>query len=185
MNAWHFAQAARVMHQGGVIAYPTEAVWGLGCDPYNEDALMQLLALKKRPVEKGVILVAANMAQVGPLLEGLTGDELKRLEASWPGPNTWLLPDPQNLIPAWVKGKHSSIAVRVSAHSGVQALCEAFGGMIVSTSANPAGAEPAKSLLRVSVYFARKLDYCLPGKLGDSSRPSVIRDLRSDQLVRA
>lgn len=103
MNAWHFAQAARVMHQGGVIAYPTEAVWGLGCDPYNEDALMQLLALKKRPVEKGVILVAANMAQVGPLLEGLTGDELKRLEASWPGPNTWLLPDPQNLIPAWVK----------------------------------------------------------------------------------
>ena len=185
MNQWHFSQAARVLHQGGVIAYPTEAVWGVGCDPFNEAAVMRLLALKKRPVEKGVILVASSVEQIAPLFDPLSDQEKMHLLDTWPGPNTWLLPDPDNLIPAWVKGEHDSIAVRISAHPGVSALCDAFNGVIVSTSANPTGAEPAKTSLRVSVYFGSGLDYLVPGSLGDQSRPTQIRDLRDQRIVRA
>ncbi len=185
MNQWHYSQAARVLDAGGVIAYPTEAVWGLGCDPYNETAVQRLLALKRRPVEKGVILVAANLLQVAPLLRGLTPEQLDRLQASWPGPNTWLLPDPDNIIPSWIKGQHSSVAVRVSAHAGIIALCKAFGRPIVSTSANPASASPARTLLRVNTYFGNKLDYCLPGKLGELAQPTTIQDLRDSRVVRS
>ncbi|WP_372738719.1 L-threonylcarbamoyladenylate synthase [Neptunomonas sp.] len=185
MNQWHYSQAARALHAGGVIAYPTEAVWGLGCDPYNETAVRRLLALKRRPVHKGVILVAASMTQIEPLLRGLAPEHLERLQASWPGPNTWLLPDPDNIIPSWIKGKHSSVAVRVSAHPGVILLCKAFGRPIVSTSANPSSAEPARSLLRVNTYFGKKLDYYLPGKLGDLAQPTTIQDLRDSRVVRS
>jgi L-threonylcarbamoyladenylate synthase len=185
MNQWHFAQAARVLQDGGVIAYPTEAVWGLGCDPFNEKAVNRLLALKKRPVEKGVILVASSVEQIAPLFDPLTDSEKEKLLATWPGPNTWLLPDPDNLIPQWIKGEHDSVAVRISAHAGVAALCDAFGGCIVSTSANPAGSEPARSLLRVSVYFARKADYIVPGNIGKLAQPTRIQDLRDSRVVRS
>ncbi len=185
MNQWHFAQAARVLHEGGVVAYPTEAVWGLGCDPFNEAAVQRLLSLKKRPVEKGVILVASRVEQIAPLFDPLSASEKEKLLASWPGPNTWLLPDPDNLIPSWIKGEHASVAVRISDHPGVAALCDAFGGCIVSTSANPAGSEPARSLLRVSVYFARRTDYIVPGVIGKLAQPTQIRDLRDSRVVRS
>jgi len=185
MNQWHYSQAARVLHQGGIIAYPTEAVWGLGCDPFNEDAVMRLLALKKRPVEKGVILVASSMAQIAPLLSSLSEAELAQLKQTWPGPQTWLLPDPDHLIPSWIKGKHNSVAIRVSAHLGVASLCNAFKGPIVSTSANLSGAVPAGSLLRVSVYFGQNIDYSLPGKLGGLKQPTRIQDLRDSRVIRS
>ncbi|SIS40568.1 L-threonylcarbamoyladenylate synthase [Neptunomonas antarctica] len=185
MNQQHYSQAARVLHQGGVIAYPTEAVWGLGCDPYNEIAVQKLLSLKQRPVEKGIILVAASMEQVQPLLKNLDAVSLARLEASWPGPNTWLIPDPDNVIPTWIKGEHASVAVRVSAHAGVIALCKAFGGPVVSTSANIAGLEPARILSEVSAYFGDFIDYYLPGSLGDLEQPTRIQDLRDSRVVRS
>lgn len=185
MNQWHYSQAARILHNGGVISYPTEAVWGLGCDPYNETAVRQLLALKRRPVDKGVILVAASMAQIAPLLKHLDDASLARLTASWPGPNTWLVPDPDNIIPIWIKGQHQSVAVRVSAHPGVVALCNAFGGPVVSTSANLAGTSPARTLLRVRTYFDKRLDYYLPGVLGDLAQPTSIQDLRDCRVVRS
>lgn len=172
------------MRQGGVIAYPTEAVWGLGCDPFNEAALERLLALKSRPRHKGVILVASSIDQISPLLEPLTDAQRQRLMDTWPGPYTWLLPDEAHRVPEWIKGKHRSVAVRVSTHPVVKALCESFGGPIVSTSANPAGADPAKDLLRVNIYFAKKIDAVVPGALGQLAQPTQIRDLLSDQLIR-
>lgn len=99
--------AARVVREGGVIAYPTEAVWGLGCDPWNEDAVYRLLALKARPVEKGLIVVAANIHQLDFLLEDLPDVWLDRLAGTWPGPNTWLVPH-QERLPEWVTGVHDS-----------------------------------------------------------------------------
>ncbi len=184
MNQWHYSQAARKLHQGGVVAYPTEAVWGLGCDPFNEAAVNKLLLLKKRPVEKGVILIAAAIEQVSYLLDPLSASEIDTLSASWPGPNTWLIPDVLNQTPAWIKGKHKSVAVRVSDHSGVQKLCQAYGGAIVSTSANPGGATPARNSFEVGVYFGCRVDYCLPGKLGGLAKPTQIRDLRSSDIIR-
>ena len=156
--------AARVVREGGVIAYPTEAVWGLGCDPWNEDAVYRLLALKARPVEKGLIVVAANIHQLDFLLEDLPDVWLDRLAGTWPGPNTWLVPH-QERLPEWVTGVHDSVAVRVTDHPLVQELCH-LTGPLISTSANPAGRPAARTRLRVEQYFHDELDAILGGALG-------------------
>ncbi|TVQ69639.1 MAG: threonylcarbamoyl-AMP synthase [Oceanospirillales bacterium] len=185
MNHWSIKRAIDVMHSGGVIAYPTEAVWGLGCDPYNEKAVRRLLQLKRRPEHKGLILVASSEAQIAPLLKGLSDEQLEHLKQTWPGPNTWLLPDPYDLVPRCVKGQHSEVAIRVSAHPLVRHLCDAWGGPIVSTSANPATAEPARSALRVKTYFGSRLDYLVNGDLGGSTKPSTIRSITSLSTIRS
>lgn len=176
-------QAARVLRDGGVIAYPTEAVWGLGCDPYNRDAIKHLLALKDRPVAKGVILVAADISQVEFLLADLSDAQRGYLAQTWPGPNTWLIPH-RGLVSPWVSGEFDTVAVRVSAHPVVRDLCGAFGGPIVSTSANPAGAEPARTREQVQDYFDEGLGVIVHGEIGDAARPSQIRDLRTLDIVR-
>ncbi len=176
--------ALDVLLQGGVIACPTESVWGLSCDPFDEEAVYRLLELKQRPVDKGVILVAADIAQLDFLLHDLPAAQRRKLELSWPGPNTWLVPH-RGRVPPWIHGEHDTVALRVSDHPLVAALTRAFGGPLVSTSANPAGARPAKTLFQVRRYFGDGLDYILPGALGNSARPSVIRDLASGELLRA
>ena len=175
-------QAARVVRNGGVIAYPTEAVWGLGCDPWNDEAVERLLALKDRPVHKGLILVAAEVEQFDFLLEDLPEIWLARLAGSWPGPNTWLVPH-QNRLPEWISGQHDSVALRVSDHPQVRALCR-LTGPLVSTSANPAGRPSARSRLRVEQYFPGQLDAVLGGALGGRKNPSLIRDLISGDVIR-
>lgn len=182
-SVWQVQQAAQKIRQGAVIAYPTEAVWGLGCDPFNEAAVMRLLALKDRPMHKGLIVVAADIQQFAWLLEGLTDSELRQLTASWPGPHTWLVPH-YNRVPQWVSGKHSTVAIRVSAHPLVARLC-ALTGPLISTSANPNGRLPAKSRLRIEQYFHGQLDMVLGGELGQQRQPSSIRDLRSGQILRS
>ena len=179
---WQVQQAARVVRDGGVIAYPTEAVWGLGCDPWNEAAVDRLLALKERPVHKGLILVADDIDQFDFLLDELPEVWQERLAGSWPGPNTWLVPH-QGLLPEWVTGEHDSVALCVSAHPLVQALCRLTGPPI-STSANPAGRSAARSRLRVEQYFPRQLDKVLGGALGGRRNPSLIRDLRTGDVIR-
>lgn len=185
MGWWHIRQAAQAMHQGGVIAYPTEAVWGLGCDPFNESAVQQLLNIKRRPMHKGLILVASSIQQVQPLLDNLAPEDYQRVTASWPGPVTWILPDPDDLIPYWVKGNHSSVAVRVSNHSLVKSLCDKFGSMIVSTSANYSDRHPARDKLKVNIHFKDKVAAIVPGELGQLARPTQIFRLDSDKPVRA
>ncbi|MBP0049947.1 Sua5/YciO/YrdC/YwlC family protein [Marinobacterium sp. AK62] len=185
MNPWQLKEAVRCLHAGGVIAYPTEAVWGLGCDPYNRAAVQRLLALKRRPEHKGLILVAASQAQIEPLLTPLNDQQRQWLDETWPGPATWLLPDPRGLVPGWIKGAHTQVAVRVSAHPLVQALCEAYGGPVVSTSANRSAANPARSKLKVSTYFGYSVDFILPGELGGLDKPTAIRNIQDLQNIRA
>jgi len=181
-------QAAECLKQGGVIAYPTEAVWGLGCDPHNRQALERLLALKSRDPAKGVILIAASYEQVRPYmaesqLDALSHEKLQQLTRSWPGPNTWLVPT-SDKVPGLVRGQHPLVAVRVTAHPLVQALCHAFGGPIVSTSANPAGEAPALNKETIHSYFADQLDFILEGELGGLGQPSTIRHLLTGETVR-
>lgn len=176
--------AAAVLRDGGVIAYPTEGVWGLGCDPGNEAAVHRILALKIRDVEKGLILVAGNLQQVEPLIANLDPAYRQLLNDTWPGPHTWLVPDVDQTIPRWIKGQFDTVAVRVSDHPGVVALCEAFGGMIVSTSANPADLPPALTREDVDAYFPRGIDLVVPGELGGQQGPSTIRDLMSQTVIR-
>lgn len=182
-SALHLQAAISALRMGGVIACPTEAVWGLSCDPHNEDAVARLLALKNRPVAKGLILVATSQAQIDFLLSELPAQQRQTLAESWPGPATWLLPH-RGLVPHWVCGSHATVAVRVSSHPVISALCTAWGGPLVSTSANPAGARPAREAYQVRRYFGGALDYLLPGRVGASQRPTAIRDLSSGLIVR-
>jgi L-threonylcarbamoyladenylate synthase len=181
-SSWQVKRIAQIVRQGGVIAYPTEAVWGLGCDPWNGDAVERLLALKDRPLHKGLILVADNIRQFDFLLEDLPERWVDRLASTWPGPNTWLVPH-QDRLPAWITGQHNSVALRVSDHPLVRDLC-ALTGPLVSTSANPAGRPSARSRLRVEQYFHDQLDGVLGGALGGRRNPSLIRDLQTGDVIR-
>ena len=169
---------------GGVIAYPTEAVWGLGCDPFSEAAVSKLLQIKNRPVEKGLILVAASLDQLPALASSLTATQRRTLEETWPGPVTWLIPDPEGSIPNWIKGEHESVAVRVSAHPLVRELCNRHGGALVSTSANDAGEPEIRSQSRLTEGFGGRIDAVIAGELGDSTETSQIRDLISGNRLR-
>ncbi|MFT4676720.1 MAG: L-threonylcarbamoyladenylate synthase [Candidatus Azotimanducaceae bacterium] len=180
---WPYQLVAERLRQGAVIAYPTEGVWGLGCVPEDFDAVARLLALKGRPWQKGLILVASNIDQIKPYVEALNESELAELYEVWPGPVTYLLPR-SSRTPTWVSGEHQTVAIRVSAHPVIQSICSELGQPIVSTSANPAGKPPAANRLLLTQYFADQLDYVVPGDLGDLNGPSEIRDLRTRSIVR-
>ena len=183
------AEAAQILQQGKVLAYPTEAVWGLGCDPFNEQAFLEILRLKQRPIEKGVILLAGQLSQVEHLLTEIDPIIREQIIQSWTQrarterATTWLLPA-DDKIPQWIKGQHAQVAVRVTNHPLCIALCNAFNGFIVSTSANSAGLEPARSLQQASQYFGSELNY-LNGDLGLSREPSKIIDASTAQVIRA
>lgn len=176
--------AVHALRDGQVIACPTEAVWGLSCDPHNDAALARLMRMKAREPAKGVIVVAASIAQLEPWLKGLPYALYAPLLASWPGPVTWLVPD-NGTAPALVRGKHDGVALRVTDHPGMQALCEAFGGPLVSSSANRAGEPPAMSAAEASSIFGAELGAIVAGELGGRTRPSQIRDLASGRVLRA
>ena len=181
--AFDLQSAVHALHQGQIVACPTEAVWGLSCDPDNDEALAHLMRLKQRDPAKGVIVVAASIDQLQPWLFGLPLELHAPLVASWPGPNTWLVPD-NGRSHALVRGAHQSVALRVTAHPVMQALCNAFGGPVVSTSANRAGEPPAMTAEEVSALFGDGLGAVIHGELGDNPRPSTIRDLASGQVLR-
>lgn len=175
-------QAVRLLRRGGVLAYPTEAVYGLGCDPLNAEAVEQLLALKRRPVRKGLILVASDLRQLRPYL-GLKATEIPgQVLASWPGPHTWLLPsDP--LVPWWITGGRPKIAVRVTAHPVAAELCRRFGGALISTSANVTGRPPARNPLQVRLRCPGS-ELILHGATGQLHEPTPIRDALTGETIR-
>ncbi len=174
---------ADTIAQGGVVAYPTEAVWGLGCNPFDEQAVMRILQLKNRPAEKGVILIAANIRQFEPFIDHLDDLQRQKLKNTWPGPITWLVPN-NGLAPSWITGNFTSVALRVTGHPVAAGLCRAFGGPIVSTSCNPAGRPPARNIHQVRRYFGSGLDGVSNGTVGKSNNPSEIRDLVTGQIMR-
>ena len=166
----------------GVIAYPTEGVWGLGCLPASVQAVARILALKERRWEKGLLLVAADISQFDDYLMGLDNDKRCELENNWPGPITYLLPD-NGVAPRWVVGNNATVGLRVSDHPVVRALCESI-GPLVSTSANLTGRPAALTALQVRQYFGAGVDHFVPGKLGNSIGPSVIKPLGTGEQIR-
>jgi L-threonylcarbamoyladenylate synthase len=174
--------AVRILFQGGIIAYPTEAVFGLGCLPENREAVYRILKLKGRPVSKGLILVAANFAQLDRYVSFVDTDIRKRVLATWPGPVTWLLPATKD-APDWIKGFHTTVAVRVSAHPLIRALSQEVGAL-VSTSANPWNKLPARNMRKVVEYFGQSLDYIVPGAVQGLAAPTEIRDAASGAIIR-
>jgi L-threonylcarbamoyladenylate synthase len=170
---------------GELLIYPTEAVMGIGCDPDNEAAVLKLLEVKQRPIDKGVILIAANYSQLLPYVNDDAVLQHKRTDifSSWPGPNTWLLPKSKS-TPAWLSGAHPKIAVRVTNHPVAKALCEKLGRPIVSTSANLAGQPPTRSIDEAKTVFADSAVY-VEGDIGGVDKPSIIRDGDTGEVIRA
>ena len=169
------------LRQGGIIAYPTEAVYGLGCDPDNESAVLRLLEIKQRPVSKGLILVAADFSQVEKYLKPLTEQQQK---FSLPSEITYIYPALET-TPRWLTGDFNSLAVRISKHPLVRELCSQFNSALVSTSANLSGDEPAKNAQQVSLTLDDNIDAILDGEIGDLDKPTEIRDSISGQIIRA
>ncbi|MDX1610424.1 MAG: Sua5/YciO/YrdC/YwlC family protein [Halofilum sp. (in: g-proteobacteria)] len=183
MDAAALATACRALARGGIVAYPTEAVFGLGCDPADAAAVDRLLALKGRPWQKGLILIAADETMLQPWIGPLDDDMRVRLEGSWPGPATWLLPAATD-CPQRVRGEHETIAVRVTDHPVAAALCRAWGGALVSTSANRGGGEPARDAATVRDLFGDDIEFVLDAPVGGLARPTPIRDARTGATLR-
>jgi L-threonylcarbamoyladenylate synthase len=182
MNLLHLEQAIITCKQGGIIAYPTEAVFGLGCLPDCEDAVQRILKLKQRSIKKGLILVASQVKQLESYVDFGKLNDLQKILQSWPGPVTWLIPAREE-TPDWLTGEHETLAVRVSSHPVVHALCEEL-GPIVSTSANPGGVTPALSDRTVLAYFDTNIDYVMPAKITNNMNPTEIRDAQTGNIIR-
>lgn len=178
--------AAALLARGGVVAYPTEGVWGLGCDPFDRDAVTRLLDIKQRPVDKGVILIAGALAQLDAIVDWtrLPDAARERVTGSWPGPNTWVVPARADMH-AWITGEHDSVAVRLTAHADVVALCAAFGGALVSTSANLTGEPAVADRDALDVRLLARIDGLLDGRTGGRTGPSTIRDALTGDVFRA
>ena len=172
-------RAARLIQQGGIIAYATEYCFGFGCDPMNRAAVLRLLRIKHRSPAKGLILIAATTDQLAPYVEHIPAP----VATTWPGPNTWLLPV-RDGVPRWITGDHPKIAARVTAHPQAAVLCKAAGMAIVSTSANRTGDAPARSYREALRRFKGEVDYVLPGRVGDAPAPTPIRDAVTGRIVR-
>ena len=181
---WKIKQAAMQLLDGKILAYPAEAFWALGCDPENQTTTRRLLAILGRPEEEGVILVAASVAQIEHLLDGLTRKQRHTIVASWPGAATWLVPDVNDQIPSWIKGTRSGVAIRVSAHPLAKALCLAFGGPVASVPANRTSGFVARSALQVVKHLGRKIDGLVPGMPGRQTAGTTIIDACAGSVVR-
>jgi L-threonylcarbamoyladenylate synthase len=179
-------QAATALHAGGVVAYPTEAVYGLGCDPHDRAAVAHLFTLKQRPPTQGVLLIGADFEQIAPYidLDAVPAERMAAVRASWPGPHTWIFPRTAT-VPAWIAGDHAGIALRVTAHATAAALCRAFGGALVSTSANPHGEPPARDAATVRRYFHDAVARVIDAPPGTQVRPTSIRDALTGAIIRA
>lgn len=177
------AKAAEQLHAGHVIAYPTEAVYGLGCDPANESAVRKLLSLKGRRESAGLVLIASDFSQLQPWISDIDEPLINKAMQTWPGPVTWLFPRATG-VPDYVAGNHDTIAVRITAHHPSRDLCAAFGSALVSTSANHTTDNPARSVEEVLDYFGHNIEGILAGPLGGAENPSEIRDLVSGNIIR-
>ena len=187
------------LQAGNLLAYPTEAVWGIGCDPFNETAVKQILAIKQRPIEKGMIVITGDIAHIQPFLQPLPQEVVNTIATSWQSSDaqatTWLLPIPASLqrkIPEWVTGGRDSLAIRVISHPMIAKLCNHIAhvdhnnpfGFLVSTSCNLSGLTPANDFAAAYHYFGDAIGYLLGDTLG-FVRPSQIFDAVTQQQVRA
>ena len=186
MNAWHLRLAADTLRRGGLVLHATEGVWGFACDPFDAGAVERLLTLKGRDPRRGLIVIGADSADFAPELDALEPGERDEVEASWPGPVTWVLPNRR--FPRWITGGRPTVAVRVPGHPQARALCRAFGAPLVSTSANMSGHAPARRRLQAIALHASLVGqdgvdcYLLPGETQGRRGPSEIRTLNGVRL---
>jgi len=182
MTPWQLRQAVKCIQQGGIIAYPTEAVFGLGCDPLDLDAVESICSLKHRSLEQGLILIVSRLDQARPYTTA-SDTQLKKLQKKTSRPITWLLPK-SDLCPPWITGQYDSIAIRCTTHPIALQLCEYTGQALVSTSANISRHPPAQNARDVRRIFGNNINIILHDDTGNQTKPSEIRDLISGKKLR-
>ena len=168
--------------RGGLIAYPTESCYGLGCDPRKRNAVLRLLRLKQRPQHKGLILIAGRFAQLASYLQAITPSEQAILKNDGAQAITYLMPAKAS-CPRWLRGAHDTLAVRLTAHPVAAALCKALDMALVSTSANRSGAKPARTYAQCQRQFGTQV-WVLPGRVGKRKKPSTIRAWADGRIIR-
>ena len=178
----HARALAAHLKRGGLIAYPTESCYGLGCDPRNRKAVLRLLELKQRPQRKGLILIASQYSQLAPYLQTLTPAEQATIKAGGAQAITYLMPA-KTSCPRWLRGAHDTLAVRLSAHRAARALCDALDMPLVSTSANYSGGKSARTYAQCLRLFGAQV-WVLPGRVGKRKKPSTIRAWVDGKIVR-
>jgi L-threonylcarbamoyladenylate synthase len=174
---------ADIYHSGGIFAYPTESVFGLGCDPQNESAVNRLLKIKQRPVSKGLILIASRLEQLDRYID-ITESQAQIILNNLQPPVSWLVKTSDH-CPKWVTGKHHSLAIRITQHPVAQRLCDYINQPLVSTSANPATKIPARTAAEVTQYFGDAIDFIVPGETGGLVNPTEIRNLMTGEIIRS
>ncbi len=184
MNEVEVNKAIETLLAGGVIAYPTESCYGLGCLPTEKAGVDRILVIKQRCWTKGLILVGSNFKQFSTFTQVVSPHHLTKAQATWPGPYTWLFPVSAS-CPVWIKGEFESVALRISAHEFVRALCARANSAIVSTSANRQGESAVTEYADAVRQFGKEVDYILPGHTGGDTNPSEIRDLLTDTIIRS
>ena len=172
-----------MVRRGGVVACPTEAVFGLSCDPGNSEAVVRILELKHRPVDKGLILIAVDFSQLERFCGVLDEVRLREVRASWPGAHTWLFPA-SPACPALICGAHPTVAVRVTAHPVASELCRLSASALVSTSANVSGGVAARSTNEVTTTFGDAIDAIVEGETGSDASVTPIRNAVTGASVR-
>lgn len=185
LNNDEFAAARTALANHGVIGYPTEAVYGLGCAPYDEVAVRKLLAMKQRSADKGLILIAADYSQLLSYVDDskIAQDKRFTVLSQWPGPVTLVLPARPD-VPRFLRGAHDTIAVRVTAFEPARRLCKALGTALVSSSANVQGEQALTTAEQVERAFGAQLDWIMPGSVGGNAQPSRILNPLTGDLIR-
>ena len=170
------------LRDGGVICHACEGVWGLACDPFNEDAVRRILEIKQRPQSKGLIVIASKAAYFEPELAALNGSRRTTVEESWPGRTTWILPTTR--FPVWITGENASVAARVPGHQQARAIASLFDGPLVSTSANVATENPCETEDEAREKFGAMVDCVVHGAIKEHRGSSNIFDAITGKQLR-
>ncbi len=166
-------RAAHTVRSGGVIAYPTETVYGLGADPFNIPAIERIFGIKGRSPEKAISILIPHRDMLPNLCEEIPADIEKLIAKFWPGPLTVVF-RAQNSLPKELLAGGDSVAVRLSSNPLVEALMKRLQSPITSTSANISGHPASRSALHVAVQFEDKIDLIIDGGISPSSKPSTV-----------
>jgi L-threonylcarbamoyladenylate synthase len=173
--------AAHIIKNGGIIAYPTDTIYGLGCDPYNADAVERINIIKQRPLNKQFILLAGDIEQVRTLIS-ITVEQEKIITQD-AEPTSWVVSASEQ-APAWLTDRNHMLTIRISRHDEVKKLCRALGHAVISTSANISGKRPAKNAIELHKYFHQEVDKILLSNKAQATRPSKIIRLCDNYIIR-
>ncbi len=182
ISRWKIMQATQVLQQGGVIIYPTESIFGIGCDATNLTAVDRLLNLKQRSFDKGLILLVSDISQVQHYIQPLTAPQLAQINAPQTRATSWLLPAQKHVSPL-IKGVHPKLAVRITRHPVAKALCQQLGNPIVSTSCNKSGKPVSTNAANCRIHWLHQVDHFIAGECGGQAASQII-DLESGKLIR-